>query len=297
MSTVTATTTTTTLSGSAQDTGPYIPRGPAETTLSFYVPPLDGSEPYNYVEKAPEGEPQSNYGIEDKKVTVTDIRGHEDEYTLDKDAFQAIQSIPYSVLDDKTYSDDDHEFFEKNYYPEVERVLLDNVPGSNRVVIFDHTIRRSKPDAHRRPVTRTHIDQTTRAAAERVRRHILDQGEAERLLAGRYRIINVWRPLNGPVESLSLGFASANSVRDEDLVGVQHRYPDRTGETAGVKYNPEQKWRYWSGMRNDERLLLKCSDSKEVEGRRVPHSAFADPRSPPNAKGRDSIEVRALVFG
>ena len=53
-------------------------------------------------------------------------------------------------------------------------------------------------------------------------------------------------------------------------------------------------------MTNEERLLLKCFDSDEVvrqSGGRVPHTAFVDPRSPEAAKGRESIEVRALVFG
>lgn len=48
-------------------------------------------------------------------------------------------------------------------------------------------------------------------------------------------------------------------------------------------------------MRDDERLLLQCFDSER--GGRAPHSAFEDPRSGGDAKGRESIEVRALVFG
>ncbi|ODH44986.1 hypothetical protein ACO22_00537 [Paracoccidioides brasiliensis] len=47
-------------------------------------------------------------------------------------------------------------------------------------------------------------------------------------------------------------------------------------------------------MANDERLLLKCSDSKDVKGKRVPHTAFVDPRTPPGAPGRERIEVRTL---
>jgi len=48
-------------------------------------------------------------------------------------------------------------------------------------------------------------------------------------------------------------------------------------------------------MKNNERLLLECFDS-EKNGR-VPHTAFVDPRSPKGARERESIEVRALVFG
>jgi hypothetical protein len=71
------------------------------------------------------------------------------------------------------------------------------------------------------------------------------------------------------------------------------------GETAAVRFNKGQRWYYWSGMRNEERLLLKCFDSDETFGAngRVPHTAFEDPRTPKDAPGRESIEVRALVFG
>ncbi|KAL1969637.1 hypothetical protein VTN77DRAFT_8190 [Rasamsonia byssochlamydoides] len=288
----TTTTTSTTLSGVADSN--YIPRGPVEAELTFYVPPADGSVPFNYVETPPEGQPQRNYGEVLHKIQIDDIRGHEDEYTLDKDAFQVLKGIP-SATTYETFNSDEE--IQRVYYSEVERLLLDHVPGANRVVIFDHTIRRENPNAHRQPVHRAHSDQTDRSAEWRVRLHVPDAEEAEKLLKGRYRIINVWRPLNGAVQSSPLAFASAASVKDSDLVPVEHRYPHRTGETMGVIYNPDLQWKYWSGIDNDERLLLKCSDTQPGVGKRTPHSAFVDPRTPAGAKPRESIEVRALVFG
>jgi hypothetical protein len=50
-------------------------------------------------------------------------------------------------------------------------------------------------------------------------------------------------------------------------------------------------------MQNDERLFLKCFDSKDGVGQRVLHTALVDPRTPEGAVGRESIEVRALVYG
>jgi hypothetical protein len=274
-----------------------IPRGDVIATLSYYKDPEDGAIPFNYVEQPPEGVPQRNFGETKMDVTVQDIRGHESEFTLDKDAFKVISNVPESA--EKDFALD--ESIKKNYYPELEKLLLEHVPGSNRVVFFDHTIRRATPNAPRAPVTRVHIDQTADSAKERVRRHLGD--EAEKLLQGRYRIINVWRPLNGPVVSFPLGFASSASVQSADLIPVEHRYPDRTGYTAGVRYNESQKWHYLSGMQNNERILLECFDSEAlkqnstVQGGRVPHTAFVDPRTPKGAPGRESIEVRALVFG
>jgi hypothetical protein len=287
--TTTQSTTSTTLSG-AQNDASYVPRGPVNTKLNFFEAPKDGSPPHNWVEKPTDGTPQRNFGETIVEVTMNDIRDRESDFYLDKDAFQAIKGIPSEEQD---FLDDEH--IKSTYYPEVEKLLLDNVPGAHKVTLFDHTIRRSNPNAPRAPVTRVHVDQTARSTEWRVKLH--NPEEADELLKGRYRIINVWRPLNGPVQAHPLGFASAETTRDEDLVPVEHRYPHRTGETAAVQHHPKQKFYYWSGMQNDERLFLKCFDSQEGVGQRVPHTAFIDPRTPEGAKGRESIEVRALVYG
>ncbi|KAF2089216.1 hypothetical protein K490DRAFT_63354 [Saccharata proteae CBS 121410] len=269
-----------------------IPRGPVTSTLCFYAPPADGSKPFNYVEKPPAGQPEKNFGEHETAVSINDIRGRESAFNLDTNAFSVLQNV---TSEERDFASDEH--IKRVYYPEVERLLLENVEGAKRVLLFDHTIRRADPNAPRAPVVRVHIDQTRKSAEQRVHHHL--PAEAASLLQSRYRIINVWRPLNGPVVSFPLAVADSATVEDGDLVGVEHRYPDRTGETAGVKFNEAQKWYYWSGMGNEERLLLKCFDSDETHGPRgrVPHTAFVDPRTPEGAPGRESIEVRALVFG
>jgi hypothetical protein len=289
MATTTTTQTQTHSFGVSKDSNEIeIPRGETQSTLVFYAPPEDGSKPWNYVEKPPEGSPQRNYGEHPHEVTINDIRGREHEFDMNVNGFGTIKGIESK---EKDFTDD--ESIKQNYYPEVEKLLLDNVAGANRVFIFDHTVRRSDPNAKRGPVNRAHIDQTTKSAIMRVDYHMGD--EAEELLKGRYRLINVWRPLNGPVVSKPLAYADSRSVPDNDIVPVEHRYPHRTGETAGVKYTDNSNWYYWSGMTNDERILLQCYDSKD--GARTPHTAFADPRTQPEWPGRESIEVRTLVFG
>ncbi|KAF2139239.1 uncharacterized protein K452DRAFT_289788 [Aplosporella prunicola CBS 121167] len=268
-----------------------VPRGPVTATLTYYAPPADNSTPYNYVETPPPGVPRSNFGSADHAITINDMRGHEADFDLDRHSFAALSNVPseeHAFVDDAT--------IKRVYYPEVEALLLSQLPGTpQRVLLFDHTIRRAgKADAARGPVTRVHIDQTARAALARVRHHL--PHEADALLRGRVRIVNVWRALNGPVVSFPLAVADGSTVRGEDLVGVEHRYPDRVGETAGVKFEEGQRWWYWSGMGEGERLLLLCADSENERGR-APHTAFVDPRTEEGAPGRESVEVRALVFG
>ncbi|OLN92182.1 hypothetical protein CCHL11_01417 [Colletotrichum chlorophyti] len=274
-----------------------VPRGDVRATLNFFAAPEDGSIPYNLIN--PKGLPGRNYTDAPAETLISDIRGRESDFNLDTDAFAVIRNQPPSA--ETSFTDDSS--VEQNYYPELEKLLLEHVPGSNRVLFFDHTIRRADPSANRNPVTRVHIDQTPASVIQRVKRHLPE--EADKLLAGRYRIINVWRPLNkNPVESFPLAFASSSTLADEDIVPIEHRYSTGyTGQTAGIKFNPNQKWYYLSGITGDERILLECFDSEGlrdgtgVQGGRVAHTAFVDPRTRPDAEGRESIEVRALVFG
>ncbi|KAI9043678.1 putative methyltransferase [Aspergillus affinis] len=295
------------MSTTTAQTPSQVPRGPTSTPLIFYSPPNDSSTPFNYVEDPPSGVPKRNYNEETHRVQLTDLRDHDlSQYTLSNSAFEILQNVPTKTTR-STFSSDT--LVEQHYYPEVISLLkshLSQQPGTDEIkdiILFDHTIRLSSPGAPRAPVLRAHVDQTRFAATERVKLHVTDPVLREAALSGklRYRIINVWRPLNeGPVESSPLAFAHAQSVDPQtDLVPVQHRYPHRVGETMGVRFNENQKWMYLSGMTGEERLLLQCSDSSAGEDERavVPHTAFWDERTREGAVGRESIEVRALVLG
>lgn len=290
MSTTTQTETTTQNNSISVTSESPIPSGPVSSNIIFFKGPEDGSVAFNYVEDPPEGQPQRNIQDDTHLVQISDIRGSESSFSLNTNGFTTLQDVPSEIK----YEDwEDDEVVKKAYYAETEKLLLSSVPGATRIHIFDHTIRRTGPDSNRGPVQRAHIDQTAKSLRQRVRNHM--GAEAETLLANRVRLINVWRPLKGPVKAFPLAMADSKTVRDEDLVPVEHRYPRFTGETAGVQFEKEQRWWYLSGMVPGERILLQCFDSAGGMAR-VGHTAFVDPRSP-KGEGRESIEVRALVFG
>jgi hypothetical protein len=273
--------------------------GPVASELTFFVDPEDGAVPYNFVHDPPEGQPKSNYQVENHSVVINDIRTADPSVTtLDTSGF-AVHSNVSSKLNYDDWEND--EVIKSTYYPEVEKLLLEKVPGAQKVVFFDHTVRRTRPNAEREPVTRAHIDQTPKAAKERVALHSSSPEETAERLKGRYRLINIWRPIQTtPVKAFPLAMADSRTVKSEDLVPVEHRYPHRTGETAGVRFAEGQQWWYFSEMTGEDRIFLQCFDSKDgVEGEygsRVAHTAFKDPRSPVG-EGRESIEVRTLVYG
>ncbi|KAI1494289.1 hypothetical protein F5X96DRAFT_618124 [Biscogniauxia mediterranea] len=286
-------------SPSSSSSSSTIPRGPVTAKLNFATPLPAGVQAFNYTSTPPAGQPKTNVLPQPRDVLIEDIRGRESDFTLDRDAFEVVTGVPPSR--ETAFADDAS--IAANYYPEVTQLLLSRIPGSARVFIFDHTVRRAAPGSPRSAVMNVHIDQTAASAAKRVVRHL--GPDAEALLRGRYRIVNVWRPLNkGPVKSQPLAFASSATLRQEDVLPIEHRYPEGyIGQIAGITYDPAQKWYYLSGMTGDERLLLECFDSEAlkegsgVQGGRVAHTAFDDPRTRADAEGRESIEVRALVFG
>ena len=120
---------------------------------------------------------------------------------------------------------------------------------------------------------------------------------AEELLKHRFAIINLWRPIRGPVLESPLTLCDAQSLAEEDLVASDLRYPDRVGETYSITYNPNQRYYYFPKMQTDEAVLIRCFDSALAGPQRFSaHTGFDDPESPADAPPRESIEVRTLVF-
>ena len=75
------------------------------------------------------------------------------------------------------------------------------------------------------------------------------------------------------------------------------------GETYGVAPSETHRFWYARDLTPDEAIFIKCFDSRsernggyEGVAAYTPHTAFVDPQTPKEAPGRQSIEVRALVF-
>jgi hypothetical protein len=267
-----------------------------------------------------------SFKLMDVQRPVRNIRGQESHFTTDNSGF-AVHHYPAA---EKTFTDD--AAIRGGYYAEVERLLKDKIPGVTKVHIFDHTIRKKEKGSPRQPVQQVHVDQTPHAADVRVKRH-LPVEEADALMKGRYQIINVWRPIAHPASDFPLAVIDWRSTEPGDFVPVDLMYPSRPdsvmddddrgkekapdpaklqsldgyeprGETLAVAPNEHHQFYYMKDMTPDEVMLLKCYDSfgeGEKFSRpgiavRTPHTAFVDPQTPSDAPGRQSIEVRCLVF-
>jgi len=258
---------------------------PLTTTLHYLK--RTPEKPVRYVFDPPAGVPQWN-GIDDPhQIAIEDARGHENEFTLDRNGFQLVRA-PSTVGD--FYSSEE---VERAYYPEVEKLLRETL-GARKVKIFDHTVRNAARAGAREPARRVHNDHTVNSAPRRVRDHLGD--EATELLKGRFGIVNVWRPIRGPVQDSPLALCDARSFSNDDLIASDLVYPHVRGETSSVEYKPGHRWYYFSDMQPDEAILIRVHDSADDGRARLSfHTSFENPLAP-NAPPRESIEVRALVF-
>jgi hypothetical protein len=264
-----------------------------EGVLNYFKPSAEKPRTYTY-SPPPPGEPMSTVVAEPHSIAIYDARPVLGRVSVDREGFDLIR-FETAVTD---FDDDD--IVASAYYPDVERAVK-AATGADRVVIFDHTVRRHIPGSKddrigpRQPVPRVHVDHTVRSGPQRVYDYV--PGEAEELVRGRVQIINLWRPIHGPVRDFPLAICDASTVRFDELVAADHIYRDRIGETYQVIYSPAHRWFYVPEMRTDEALLLKCFDSAtDGTARFAPHTAFIDPTTPADAPPRQSIEVRTLVF-
>ncbi|KAI5459463.1 methyltransferase [Mariannaea sp. PMI_226] len=262
--------------------------------------------------------------------SVANMRGSESQFGIDVSGF-AVYNSPSPV--DTNLLLKDEALVRGAYYDSVEAAIRSKLTGVKKVVIFDHTIRVHNPEAARQPVQQVHADQTPRAAEVRVRRHVPDAVEAEELLAGRYQLVNVWRPISHAASDFPLGVIDWRTTDPEDLIAVDLMYPKRAagdnaiddagrevrpdptsatstegyevkGETYAIAPNEKHQFYYYKDMQPEEIMFIKCYDSRsegQPGGKKgvaalTPHTAFIDPNTPKDAKPRKSIEVRCLIF-
>src|SRR5881396_1754805 len=261
-----------------------------EATISYLAAMPE--RPFFFLYDPPPGTPWRNTRGDRRPMPIRDARQLDPPPSLDREGFTLARHV--TAVEDLY----DEQAVRGVYYRELETLVKD-VTGASRVVAFDHNLRSATRAGRgesgvQGPVRYAHNDYTEQSGPQRVRD--LLGAEAERLLLERFAVINVWKPIRGPVEQAPLAVCDARTIRPEDFVSTDLRYRDRTGEIYSLRWSPIHTWFYFPRMAADEAMLLKCFDSEPGRARFTAHSAFDDPGSPPDAPVRESIEVRTLAF-
>lgn len=219
------------------------------------------------------------------KVNVADARTGE-VIPKFEDASVGFTKFPTKVASFETNTD-----WHNTYDHELAQ-LLQSEANAQEVVIFDHTVRVDNQNAERKPARNVHSDYSVDGAKKRLI-DILGIERAEEWSTGHYAFINVWRPVDTPINSAPLGFILPESVAPEDWILLDLIYPDRMGQIMGLAGNPAHKWIYMSKMTPQEVAYFNIFDNRGRPS--IAHSAM-DMLEDPNIQTiRKSIESRALV--
>lgn len=274
--------------------------------LGFVVAPLGylgGSDarPAYRIYPPASGRGSEGPPIEHHEVRVYDCRAVIDQLDLDGQGFVVRSQVSAS----KDFFDGDH--VRAHYYPEIEAVVKE-ATGAIAVLAFDHNVRSVEGAARgqagvRAPVDGAHDDYTESSGERRIQELLEAHGRGD-LCRHRAALINAWRPIRGPVRDKPLAMCDARSAASADFIetDIEHfgegdmTRPCHTGQIYSLRYNPDHRWYYLSGMQPHELLLFKCYDSqREGVARFTPHTGFSNPECPAEFTPRESIEARTVV--
>jgi hypothetical protein len=272
-----------------------VPTGAIRAEIEFLKPPAIDNRAYSYGYEPGEHEPPPTATFAAHRVVIRNARTEPGQLSLDEHGATLIEHR--SRLKDFY----DNEELIAVYYPEAAAAIK-AATGADRVVVFDHNIRRGlslavRTDRYRqgRPVLHAHTDFTETSAVRRLRDHL--GSEAADLQRHRVLQLNLWRPIRGPLRDFPLAICDASSVGRDQLVAVDLLYPGRRGEIYYLAYDSTQRWYYAPDMQVHEAWLIKNYDSA-VNGaaRFAAHSAFDEPSRGVRVIPRESIEVRAFAL-
>ncbi|KAI1251513.1 hypothetical protein MGN70_006081 [Eutypa lata] len=247
-----------------------------------------------------EDQRHTNLSWEEKTVIIEDFRGQAQEFQLDSHGFSSCHIPGFMELTDKN-------IIEQQYLPAVENLLRAHLEDVGTVFIFDWRIRNSRNDTVTDminfsdqttpllPSNYAHIDTGPISVIQRIQNSF--PNEAEKILQQRVRAVNVWKPLSHPVEEYPLAVCDGTTVRPEDLVETDSVRQGSISTNYYVKYHENQRWYFLRRQSPDEGLIFKHFDTKpEVKAPYAVHSSVTQEGISREAKPRESIEVRALVF-
>ena len=266
---------------------------PARATLNYSI---DNGIPPDYYFYEPDASVKLNPpGTDPRQVEIHDGWPEAGQMSVDREGFE-LRSFT-----ERFDQFDDDDSVKQVFYRQVIDFVQQHT-GAKRVEVFDHTIRKRLPadlkqqtSVQRPAVLLVHSDYTVLSGPQRVRDVV--PADAETLLQGRVALYNVWKPLYRRVDELPLAMCDARSHAPGDMLRMELKYRERTGEIYVMRYSPAHRWVYFPQMEANQALLLKTYDSAtDGRARFMGHSAFEHPDTPPDAPKRESIEVRTMAF-
>lgn len=114
----------------------------------------------------------------------------------------------------------------------------------------------------------------------------------------RFAILQTWRCLTPPPCDNTLALCDASSMSAADCIvfdaamRVPYDEPGNQFESQFARFNPAQRWFYFSGLRPDELIVFKGFDSDPARDAQPLHNSVDLPGGAP----RVSVEARFFAF-
>jgi hypothetical protein len=116
----------------------------------------------------------------------------------------------------------------------------------------------------------------------------------------RFAVYQTWRCLTPPPSNNTLAFCDASSIEAKDCIvfdaAVRAPYdePGNEFESQFARFNPGQRWYYFSDLRPDELIVFKGFDSDPARFAQPLHNSIDLPAE--GAAPRVSVEARFFAF-
>lgn len=236
-----------------------------------------------------------------KRVKVHDARLLQEPPRLEINGFQLLYA-PTQI----TNLYDESDVVERYYIEAAD--LVKSVTGAIEVFVFDHTYRsveraNAGQKGVRLPAESAHVDYTPDSGPRRAL-EILRGVNKQQYSEHRMALVNIWRPIIGPVFDFPIAVCDPRTSSAADYVKTDiHHYneddlenPAISGQIYSLRYNKSQRWYYCSKMNPEEVLLLRNWDSSVCDHScYAAHTGFKSPMVPTQSKPRESIELRTLL--
>ncbi|KAM0491756.1 hypothetical protein ACHAP8_010386 [Fusarium lateritium] len=222
------------------------------------------------------GASYTNTEVDEHMMEITNVRGSESKFNLDKNGFSYISYQPKERPGHDVQSPD------HPYMKEMSEFLRNYLGAKDTRKVGDPEFLQASLYAH--------VDHSIANCEWRVQQLM---AEKKKEMPQRWELINIWVPLKGPVQGSPLAVCDYQTVLRDDLIAVDSVFPHRVMEVYHVKYNPSHRWYYLDEQNVDDLLILKSWDSEEDKACCCVHSAVVlDPQA---KTSRESIEIRFIV--
>ncbi|KAF2807644.1 uncharacterized protein BDZ99DRAFT_572558 [Mytilinidion resinicola] len=256
-------------------------------------PLYDNERPYSIATVLLPGVKRTNIEQAAVRTPISSVRGKEDSFALYVQGFEWTRhDLNYELSIDTNVD---------RYMEEMGSFLRKHLNASE-VIVYDYVFREQResnqprapgvPRKVKKQILGAHLDISRESALTRIRYKCGER--TEELIKKRWHIVNIWRPLNGPVKSMPLALCDSRSLAPDDAIASDIVLPHLQIQAYEIWYNPDQRWHYLKDQTTNEVTLMLSSDSDTDT--RCAHTAFEDPNTKPTDPKRNSIELRCMVF-